>query len=238
MSWEWPSRSSALSSRRSSWSRSSFFSILSILSPKNASESALPVCWESSAIVFNAALASSICAGPPASNACPNVQIRRILTHLSTTPWRVRRAFPTATLTAIESAVRNSESQHRGELRFAIEGALDPRALIAGQTPRERALEVFSLLRVWDTEHNTGVLIYLLLADRDVEIVADRGIHALVGEAEWARICHAMEVEFAAGRFEQGALQGIGAVSRLLGQHFPERDTEPPNDLPDSPVIL
>ena len=141
-------------------------------------------------------------------------------------------------MTAIELAVKRSEAQHRGELRFAVEGALDTRALLAGQSSRDRALDVFSLLRVWDTEHNTGVLIYVLLADRSVEIVADRGIHARVGEGEWSRICHAMESDFAQARFEQGALQGIDAVSRCLAAHFPASHATPRNELPDTPVFL
>ena len=92
-------------------------------------------------------------------------------------------------------------------------------------------------MRIWDTEHNNGVLIYLLLADRKVEIVADRGIDASVGSAGWEKICRDMEAEFAAGRFEQGALAGIAAVSRELARHFPHDGTTR-NELPDAPVVL
>ncbi len=98
-------------------------------------------------------------------------------------------------------------------------------------TPRERALEVFGLLRVWDTEENAGVLIYLLLADRDVEIVADRGIHAHVDTAAWQAICTRMEAAFRDGRYAEGVVDGVAEISALLAQHFPraarERERDP-----------
>jgi len=161
----------------------------------------------------------------------------RILRHLFMPYWLVRRHFPCQVLANIERAIDESEASHGGEIRFAVEAALDFLPLMRGQQARERALEVFSQLRVWDTEHNTGVLIYLLLADRDVEIVADRGIHALVGEAQWQRICGMMEEEFRLGRFEQGVLAGIGEISALLAQHFPAAAGNP-DELPDKPVVL
>ena len=98
--------------------------------------------------------------------------------------------------------------------------------------PRERALDIFSQLRVWDTEHNNGVLIYLLLADRDVEIIADRGIDAHVGAAGWETICRAMEKDFRAGLFEHGVIKGIEDVSRLLARHFPPAPPGRRNELP------
>ena len=103
--------------------------------------------------------------------------------------------------------------------------------------PRERAIEVFSRLRVWDTAHNRGVLIYIQLVDRDIEIVADRGINAKVEQREWEEICHRMESAFRAGRFEAGALEGIREITALLARHFPPRDTNP-DELPDRPVVL
>ena len=166
------------------------------------------------------------------------MDVRRLLRHLATTPWRARRAFPRRALAAIERAIRDSEAQHRGELRFVVEAALDTRALLRGQSPRERAIDVFSLLRVWDTEHNSGVLIYVLLADRSVEIVADRGIHAKAGAGEWSRICRVMESAFAQAKFEQGAVEGIEAVSRCLAKHLPERHLPRRDELADTPVIL
>jgi uncharacterized membrane protein len=118
-----------------------------------------------------------------------------------------------------------------------VEGALDGAPLFRNQPARQRALDVFSHLRIWDTAHNNGVLIYLLLADRDVEIVADRGIHAKVGAAVWENICAAMEAEFRQGRFESGVVNGIGAISQQLAQHFPKEGAGP-NELPDAPVVI
>lgn len=151
--------------------------------------------------------------------------------------WLVKRYFPRHVLAGIERAIGESEADHMGEIRFAVEAALDFWPLMRGKMARERALEVFSRLRVWDTEHNSGVLIYLLLADRDVEIVADRGIHAQVGDAQWQRICRMMEEDFRQGRFEQGVLAGIREISALLVRHFPATAVNP-DELPDKPVVL
>jgi len=164
--------------------------------------------------------------------------LKRLLRHLMTDHWSVRRAFPPRTLRAIESAIAAQEKRHLGELRFAVEASLPVLDLFAGVTASQRAVEQFSRLRVWDTEDNCGVLIYLLLADRRVEIVADRGIHSRVGAAAWEAICGAMQREFAQERFEQGVITGIHAISDLLGAHFPARGAENPNELPDRPVVL
>lgn len=153
------------------------------------------------------------------------------------THWQVNRAFPRQTLIAIEQAIKASETAHVGEIRFAVEGALDGMALFKGQSARDRALEVFSQLRVWDTEHNNGLLIYLLLADRDVEIVADRGIHAKVGSQEWEKICRTMEAAFKQANYEEGMLSGIQAVTQHLVEHFPAVG-DGQNDLLDKPVML
>jgi len=163
--------------------------------------------------------------------------IKRIGRHLLEHPWRLRRIFPPRVLAAIEQAIKASEATHSGQIRFVVEGALDGAPLFRNQPARERALDVFSQLRIWDTAHNNGVLIYLLLADRDVEIVADRGIDAKVGPAGWEKICAAMEAEFRAANFEGGVLRGIEAVSRQLATHFPRHDTGA-NELPDAPVVI
>lgn len=163
--------------------------------------------------------------------------IARIPRHLLTTHWRVRRAFPPAALDAIERAIKASEAAHAGQIRFAVEAALHTLPLFQGQTPRERAVEVFSMLRIWDTEHNNGVLIYLLLADRAVEIVADRAIHAKVDAGAWTAICRDMETAFGAGRYESGVVNGIQAVTQHLVEHFPASGAGS-NELPDRPVIL
>ena len=162
----------------------------------------------------------------------------RWIRHLFLDYFTLRSAFPDAALAAIERGVAAQESRHRGELRVVIEGGLPLPALAAGQTARERALDHFARMRVWDTEENSGVLIYLLLADRRVEIVADRGIHARVGGIAWETISGAMQREFAAGRYEAGVLTGLASVSDLLQQHFPAGSSDNPNELSDSPVVL
>ncbi|MGE3296354.1 MAG: TPM domain-containing protein [Porticoccaceae bacterium] len=165
------------------------------------------------------------------------MDIKRIARHVLMTPRQVRRTFPRPALTAIEQAIKASETTHLGELRFVVEGALDGMSLWRGQSARERAIDVFSQWRIWDTEHNNGVLIYVLLADRDVEIVADRGIHARVGTREWETICRAMEAAFAQGDYEGGVVGGIRAVSQHLTKHFPATGAGR-NELPDRPVVL
>jgi len=165
------------------------------------------------------------------------VGIGRVLRHLLSDYWSVRYAFPPRAMKAIEDAIAAQERRHDGELRFAVESALPFFDLVRGISARDRAIELFSRLRVWDTEQNAGVLVYLLLADKRVEIVADRGIHARVGEAAWEAICGAMQREFAAGRFEPGVVTGVQAISDLLATHFPPR-AENPDELPNRPVNL
>lgn len=165
------------------------------------------------------------------------VNVGRWLSHLFMPPWAWRRAFPRATLDAIEAAIRASETEHSGEIRFAIETSLTPGQAWRGLRGRARAIEVFSTLRVWDTAHNSGVLIYLLLADHDIEIVADRGIAACVEQAAWEAIAQTMETAFRQGEFERGALAGIAQVGTLLAQHFPPQDGNP-NELQNRPVIV
>ncbi len=165
------------------------------------------------------------------------MNLARIVKHLLLPDWVVLRAFPPASLTRIEAAIRDSEKSHGGELRFAVEAGLDPLPVLKGLTPRQRAVEVFSQLRVWDTERNSGVLIYLQLIDHDIEIVADRGIDARVQQAEWDAVCHRMETAFRAGRFELGVLEGIREITALLARHFPPGGSNP-DELPDRPVVL
>ena len=162
----------------------------------------------------------------------------RWIHHLFLDHLAIKRAFPRAALEAIGRAVGEQEKRHRGELRVAIEGGLPLQALVAGRTARERAVEQFTRLRIWDTDDNAGVLVYLLLADRRVEIVADRGIHARVGDTAWETICGAMQLEFAAGRFEAGVLSGLASISDLLARHFPASEGGNPNELPDAPVTI
>ena len=165
------------------------------------------------------------------------MNIKRIARHLLVTDGQVSRAFGRSTLNKIEAAIKASEAGHVGEIRFAVEGGLDGAPLFKGQSARERAIELFSQLRVWDTQQNTGVLIYLLLADRAVEIVADRGIHAKVDSQEWSKVCRQMETAFRQSNFEGGVVSGVQAVTRHLKQHFPS-DSRDRNELPDKPVVL
>ena len=161
----------------------------------------------------------------------------RVMRHLSIGHAAVRRVLPLRTMHEIENTIRATEARHAGQIRFVVEASLELAPLLAGQTAQQRAIDVFSKLRVWDTEHNNGVLIYLLLADRDVEIVADRGIHVKLGKGIWEDICHEMEAAFREGKFEAGALAGIHAVGEHLSRHFPARSGQV-NEMPDSPVIL
>ena len=163
--------------------------------------------------------------------------IKRIGKHLIEHRWRVRRVFPPKMLDRIEQAIKVSEATHSGQVRFVVEGALDGAPLLRDQSSRERALDIFSRLRVWDTAHNNGVLIYLLLADRKVEIIADRGIDARIGAEGWAKICRDMEKDFKAGQFEAGVVKGIEAVSNELARYFPPTAAQP-NELPDKPVVI
>ena len=169
------------------------------------------------------------------------MQIGRFIRHAAATHWRTRMLFPAATLDAIEQAIGRAERTHAGEIRFAIETALAPGHVLNALTPRARALEVFAHLRVWDTEHNNGVLIYVQLADRDVEIVADRGFAGRVSPAEWEAVCRLMEEHFRAGRFEIGSIAGIDAIGNLLARHFPQNlkpQGRSHNQLPDRPTLL
>jgi hypothetical protein len=165
------------------------------------------------------------------------MKLRRILRHIVQTRAGMRRRFPAATLDAIERAVHGGERGHDGEVRFAIEAELELGALLADETPRQRAIEVFAHLGVWDTERDNGVLVYLLLADRAVEIVADRGFNGRVADDEWSGICRAMEAEFGAGRFEHGACAGVAAVHALIARHFPAV-AGGQDELPNRPVLL
>jgi uncharacterized membrane protein len=163
--------------------------------------------------------------------------IKRIGKHLLEHRWRVRRIFTPAVLAAIEQAIKAGEATHSGQVRFVVEGALDGAPLFRDQSARERALDIFSQLRIWDTAHNNGVLIYLLFADRNVEIVADRGIDAKVGSHGWEKICGDMETEFKRSNFEGGVIKGIAAVSRELAKYFPAQGAGP-NELPDAPLVI
>jgi len=165
------------------------------------------------------------------------MSIGRITRHLLQHHWRRRIAFPPSMLARIEPAIKAGEATHAGQVRFVVEGALDGAPLFRNQPARERALDIFSLLRIWDTAHNNGVLIYLLLADRHVEIIADRGIDAKIGAAGWEKICVEMEGDFRGGDFERGVIKGIESVSQLMAEYFPAARGGR-NELPDAPLVI
>jgi len=165
------------------------------------------------------------------------MSIQRIIKHLLFMDWQTRRAFPRPILKRIENAITESEPNHTGEILFVVEGGLECAALLRGTSARERAIEIFSELRVWDTEQNNGVLIYVLLADHAVEIVADRGIHARVSGETWDLICRHMEASFARSAFQEGVMQGISSVSAHMVRNFASQK-KGINELPDEPVLL
>lgn len=161
----------------------------------------------------------------------------RILQHLVTPFWLLRLRYPREVLQRIQQRIAALESRHPGELRFVAEHALDLGDLIAGLTPRERALQVFSQLRVWDTERNNGVLIYVLHAEHAVEIVADRALARVVPQGEWDALCRTIEEKFRAGQFAEGAIAAVDAAAALLDRHFPDAKPDG-NELPDQPLLL
>ncbi|NTV94106.1 MAG: hypothetical protein HGA75_01645 [Thiobacillus sp.] len=163
--------------------------------------------------------------------------ITRIFRHLAFPDWMHRRKLPEAALARLQAAVAQAEVGHGGEIRVAVEASLGFPALWRGTTARERALEVFSSLRVWDTEENNGVLLYVLLADRDVEIVADRGVARRLAQEEWETICQEMEALFRAGQHEQALTLGAQRVGARLAALYPDTE-KTANQLPDRPAVL
>ena len=165
------------------------------------------------------------------------MKLLRLMRHIATTRWSTLRAFPKEVRDAIQQAIRECEVRHGGEIRFIVETAFDFPELWRDLPPRTRALQLFGQFGVWDTAHNNGVLIYVLMADHVVEIIADRGIASRIGNPEWAAVCRQMEHHYRAGRFREGSLVGIIGVAALLGQHFPGRAPSG-NELPNQPVLL
>ena len=165
------------------------------------------------------------------------MQLKRLFRHLILPHWWVLRAFPPQILRRVEEAVAASESVHGGELRVVVEANLPLPDLLQGRSTRARAIELFSQLRVWDTEHNSGVLVYLQLIDRRVEIVADRGIDARLGQAFWDGVCRRMEAAFRAGDFEDGMLLALSTITRALHEQFAAVGGNP-DELPNAPLVL
>ncbi len=163
--------------------------------------------------------------------------LKRFFRHVMMSQFTLRRMFPAQALQAIEKAVADTEATHRGQVRFAVEAELATWQLWCGLSTRQRAIEIFSQLGVWNTEENNGVLIYVLLADRKVEIVADRGIHRHVGNERWSAICKEIEHHYRKGEFAAGSVIGINKISAELAFYFPAKGLRL-NEQQDSPVIL
>jgi uncharacterized membrane protein len=149
-----------------------------------------------------------------------------------------RRALDDAALERLSARVAASEQQHSGEIRVSVEAGLPMSYLLRGLQARDRAVMLFGKLRVWDTEHNNGVLIYLLLAERRIEVIADRGLNAHVSETEWDALIKGMGQAFRGRDFEAGLNDAVDVVSRLLVQYFPLAPGEQHhNELPDAPTV-
>jgi uncharacterized membrane protein len=167
------------------------------------------------------------------------MEILRIVRHWLKSPGAVRRAFPEDSLKRIRAAIVESEKAHSGEIRFAVEAALPMSYLRRDAPARERAVMMFSKLFVWDTEQNNGVLIYVEMADQQIEIIADRGIAKHVTAEQWKAIASVMRDRFRTNAYEAGAIEAIQAVGAALARHFPLGEGERnPNELPDYPVVL
>jgi uncharacterized membrane protein len=165
-------------------------------------------------------------------------RLQRILRHRWMDDADTRRAVPPELLKRLEGYVTASEARHSGEIRICVEAGMPSSYLWRDATPRERAIAMFGKLRVWDTEHNNGVLIYLLLAENAIELVADRGLNAKVSATQWQAITQRMAAAFKAQKFEDGLTQALQEVSSLLVQHFPLHEGQVrSNGLPNAPDV-
>lgn len=167
-----------------------------------------------------------------------SMPVQRLWVNLFRGWFQVRRYFSAKLLDAMTEAIADGERTHLGEVRFAIESRLHPLAVLTGLDATTRARQVFAQLGVWDTEHNCGVLLYMLMSEHRIEVVADRGIARRVGADEWAAICARMQESFVAGQWHAGVLRGIADVHALLASHFPSHGRARPDELPDKPVLL
>lgn len=163
---------------------------------------------------------------------------RRVFKHRWLDDHLAHKVLPPAALQRLSERVSKSELRHSGEIRVYVEAALPLSYLLRDASARERAIAVFGKQRVWDTEHNNGVLIYLLLAERALEIVADRGINRWVSAAQWQALAQQMSEAFRASAYEQGLAQAIDAIDNLLALHFALAPGQAnPNELPDVPEL-
>lgn len=161
----------------------------------------------------------------------------RIWRHLFTTGATSRRTFPPATLDDIQKAIAHGETMHRAEVRLVIEPSLSIQDVLNGKTSRERALELFSIYGIWDTEENCGILIYIELADHQVEIVADRGVNRIIKESEWQEVCQTITRGFARNVYGPSVIAALEKLNALLHERFPDEDPGA-NQLSDRPIML
>lgn len=161
----------------------------------------------------------------------------RLLLNLFGGWFRLSRWFPTEGMRRIRDAIAQGELGHAGELCFAVEARYSPMAVLAGLEPRQRAHQVFSLLRLWDTQDNSGVLLYLQLAERRVEIIADRGIAARVDASAWQKICDDFAADVSGQEPEAAVVACVARINALLTMHFPA-EADNPREFPDEPVVL
>lgn len=177
-------------------------------------------------------------ANPGRGEARTASRLVRLLRHRWLDERDTARALSPLALARLEQQVAGSERRHSGEIRLCVEAGLPLSYLWRRASARERAVALFGKLRVWDTERNNGVLIYLLLAEHAIEIVADRGLARQVGPAHWDEVLAGMRAAFRAGRFEQGLADAVRAVDAMLALHFPLAEGEAnPNELPDAPDL-
>jgi uncharacterized membrane protein len=164
-------------------------------------------------------------------------RLSRAFRHWKTSAADGRRAFPPESLAAIGGAITEGERSHRGELRLIVEASMPFDAIWADVTNRQRALALFAEHGVWDTEDNCGVLIYVNLAERKIDIVADRNVNRKIDAATWQAVCQTMTAGFARGQFHDSTLAAVSQVNELLRQHFPANGSRA-NELPDAPIMM
>ncbi len=165
---------------------------------------------------------------------------KRWWSHLTVTRSKLNRTFSEATLDTLQQAIAAAECRHSAELRVVIEAGFTPYELLSGLTPNARALGLFSRLRVWDTEANSGVLLYVLLAEHAIELIADRGVHKLAGNKTWESVVKQLENSFTAGQFATGMIGVIDKLNGILVENFPatNKNVRKRNELSDRPLLI
>ncbi|MGL4994616.1 MAG: TPM domain-containing protein [Deefgea sp.] len=164
-------------------------------------------------------------------------KMKRLWQHIKPNPYRAQ--FGKGLANNLAQTITQAEQGHRGEIRLVVESSLPSVLIWQDTTPRARAIDWFSQLRVWDTEGNTGILLYLLLAENKLELVADRGIANKVPQAQWDAICAQLQTHLAQHKIEIGLSTTISQLGELLQQHFPIENAQAnPDELSNQPVII